>query len=331
MIYSDRPTTVMAGELVGWDRGLGYTPLNARFRDFRKFFHQTIGSGAAQHARVLKAQEQGARHLLGRLLDDPSNFIGHFRHSAAVVILRLLFGYDTNDAQEKRLVQIVEDAMQGFARASEPGAWAVDYLPWLKYIPTWFPGASFKVAARRMWADRERMYNEPFDFVKKQMDQGKAIPSFTSDFIQARHPLKPEEEEFVKAAAASLYSGGADTTPSSLSSFVLAITLNPSIQRRAQLELDTVLGKGFQRLPAFSDRANLPYVNAIVLEVLRWNPAVPLGLAHKLAQDDIYEGYHLRKGTVVWANIWYQSTLLTLRPFLNALNFTIRPSFYFYP
>ena len=129
---------------------------------------------------------------------------------------------------------------------------------------------------------------------------------------------------------------------------MLAITLDSSIQHRAQLELDSVLGKDFQRLPTFSDRASLPYVSAIVLEVLRWNPAVPLGeslaytriyrdqnmnlgLAHKLTQDDIYEGYHLRKGTVVWANIWYCTSPLTLHPFLNALNLTIRPSFYFYP
>ena len=59
--------------------------------------------------------------------------------------------------------------MQGFALASEPGAWAVDYIPWLKYIPKWFPGAGFKATAESMRDDRERMYNEPFEFVKRQL------------------------------------------------------------------------------------------------------------------------------------------------------------------
>ena len=55
------------------------------------------------------------------------------------------------------------------------------------------------------------------------------------------------------------------------------MTLNPAIQRRAQAEIDGLLGRSWQRLPSFADRPHLPYVNAIVLEVLRWNPAVPLG------------------------------------------------------
>ncbi len=93
-----------------------------------------------------------------------------------------------------------------------------------------------------------------------------------------------------------------------MTAFILAMTLGPDIQKRAQAELDAVLSAGssghWTRLPTFADRPQLPYVNAIVLEVLRWNPAVPLGLAHRVTQDDVYRGYFIRKGTVVWANIW---------------------------
>ena len=53
------------------------------------------------------------------------------------------------------------------------------------------------------------------------------------------------------------------------------MVLYPDIQVKGQAEVDAVTGKG--RLPSFSDRGSLPYVNAIVKEVLRWNPAVPLG------------------------------------------------------
>ena len=55
------------------------------------------------------------------------------------------------------------------------------------------------------------------------------------------------------------------------------MTLHPEIQVRAQAEIDALLGSNYQRLPSFSDREHLPYINAIVLEILRWNPAVPLG------------------------------------------------------
>jgi hypothetical protein len=39
------------------------------------------------------------------------------------------------------------------------------------------------------------------------------------------------------------------------------------VQVKAQQELDSVVGR--DRLPEFSDRASLPYVNAILKEVLR--------------------------------------------------------------
>lgn len=53
------------------------------------------------------------------------------------------------------------------------------------------------------------------------------------------------------------------------------MVLYPEIQSKGQAEIDGVIGK--DRLPSFTDRDSLPYVNAIVKEVLRWNPAVPLG------------------------------------------------------
>lgn len=55
------------------------------------------------------------------------------------------------------------------------------------------------------------------------------------------------------------------------------MTLHPEIQARAQAEVDSVIGGNWQRLPSLSDRPSLPYVNAIVLELFRWNPTVPLG------------------------------------------------------
>ena len=72
-------------------------------------------------------------------------------------------------------------------------------------------------------------------------------------------------------------------TATALSNFALAMTLYPEVQRRAQAELDAVVGP--HRLPNFSDQPSLPYVDAIVKETLRWNPVVPLG-----------EGFHSSVG-----------------------------------
>ena len=60
--------------------------------------------------------------------------------------------------------------------------------------------------------------------------------------------------------------------------FVLAMLLYPDVMRKAQDELDTVVGRS--RPPAFEDKKGLPYIRAIVQEVLRWRPVGPLGAFH---------------------------------------------------
>lgn len=52
------------------------------------------------------------------------------------------------------------------------------------------------------------------------------------------------------------------------------MTMYPDVQKRAQVELDRLVGN--DRLPTFEDREQLPYINALVKETLRWNPAIPL-------------------------------------------------------
>ena len=97
--------------------------------------------------------------------------------------------------------------------------------------------------------------------------------------------------------------GGAETTATTLCWWALAMIAIPEVQRRAQAELDSVVGR--DRLPTFADAPRLPYVCAIVREVLRWRPAVPWGMPHALMKDDWYEGMFIPKGTVCISNIWH--------------------------
>lgn len=57
---------------------------------------------------------------------------------------------------------------------------------------------------------------------------------------------------------------------------MVAMMRHPEIQARAQIELDEVIGD--QRLPEMGDRDQLPYINRIIKEVLRWRPVGPLGV-----------------------------------------------------
>ena len=59
------------------------------------------------------------------------------------------------------------------------------------------------------------------------------------------------------------------------------MVLNPDVQSRAQAEVDSVVGK--DRLPEFDDLPSLPYVEAIIMELLRWHPVVPFGVFLSMA------------------------------------------------
>ena len=64
-------------------------------------------------------------------------------------------------------------------------------------------------------------------------------------------------------------------TSTALEVFVIAMLLYPDVMRKAQDELDNVVGRS--RPPSFEDKSSLPYISAVVQEVLRWRPVVPLG------------------------------------------------------
>lgn len=81
------------------------------------------------------------------------------------------------------------------------------------------------------------------------------------------------------------------------------MSLNPAVQKKAQAELDTVVGS--DRFPDHSDKESLPYVHAVVKEALRWQNAMPFSLPHLTSEDMEYRGYFIPRGTVLSPQTWY--------------------------
>jgi cytochrome P450 len=113
---------------------------------------------------------------------------------------------------------------------------------------------------------------------------------------------KPMFETTLKKTATTAMIGAYETTTSTLMAFALAMVSYPDVQRRAQAEINSVIGR--DRLPIFEDRASLPYVESILRETLRWQPVGPLGIPHATSSDDTYNGYFIPKRTTVIYNIW---------------------------
>jgi cytochrome P450 len=149
-----------------------------------------------------------------------------------------------------------------------------------------------------------RTAEEPYAFVKSQMQDKEAKTSFLSQAIESLGS-DASMEYIHKWSAASMYLGGADTTVSSLMTFFLAMAVFPQVQKKAQEELDRVLGG--ERLPITSDKASLPYIEAVMKETHRWHPVAPMAIPHCCTQEDSIKGYRIPKGAMILPNNWYSS------------------------
>ncbi|EEB93814.1 hypothetical protein MPER_07486, partial [Moniliophthora perniciosa FA553] len=154
-------------------------------------------------------------------------------------------------------------------------------VPWLKYLPDWFPGAAFKRQAKEWKNLYQRTATTPFEVTKDNIlsDSANVEIGYT--------------EDIVKETAASMYEG--------LVSFILAMLCFPEYQAKAQQEIDRVIGSG--RLPNLDDKDSLPYCNAIMCEVLRWLPIGSFTIRY-INHEDEYRGYHIPKNSTVFSNFW---------------------------
>jgi len=100
----------------------------------------------------------------------------------------------------------------------------------------------------------------------------------------------------------SLLEAGSDTTSGTLYGFILAMLVFPEVQKKAQEEIDRVVGHG--RLPTMDDYDQLHYIRCCIKESLRWMPTIILGVPHATTKDDTYGNYVIPKGTTVINNVW---------------------------
>ncbi|KAI0720862.1 cytochrome P450 [Fomitopsis betulina] len=298
-IYSDRPIIPMAGVLAGYGKYTGMLPYGPSHREGRKLILGTLSLRNAQHLQAI--QEEKVTLFVSKLAADPSKFLLHIQWLVASVVLQITHGSSIEDTSDP-IVQRVHEVMSNFSKLSAQGAWLVDSFPILMYVPDWFPGAAFKRVARDARQQIATIEEMLYDIVQQQQACGQATQSFTADLLHNNPSPSPEQLVLWKEMGLHFYTAGADTTVSAIETFVILMSQNLAIQRKAQVEVDTHTQR--TRPPRSSDRDALPYLNAVLKEVLRIHPVGPLALPHTLRQDDFYKGYWIPAGATVLANSW---------------------------
>ncbi|KIP12381.1 hypothetical protein PHLGIDRAFT_124262 [Phlebiopsis gigantea 11061_1 CR5-6] len=289
----------MAIEFVGWDLNVAMQQYGDKWREHRRIVHQQFHIGSLAKYHTVLSDE--SRKLLRRLLQTPERFIEHTKHLAASVIFKVTFGFETQENNDP-WIATADEAMKTFDEVGIVGTYLVDLFPFLRYLPEWAPGSQFKQDAKRMKGSVVSMFREPMKRIQEDIAKGAAKPSIMASLLTE---LDDSEEStrrklVIQSAIGTSYAAGTDTTDGALTTFILAMVLYPEVQKKAQAEIDRVIGR--DRLPEFADRDSLPYITAITKETLRWHPPLPLGVPHRLMKDDVYNGYQLPAGSIVICN-----------------------------
>ncbi|KAI0031850.1 cytochrome P450 [Vararia minispora EC-137] len=314
-IYSDRPQWIVASDIMTSGLLVVFAHYGDLWRRMRKAAHEGLNKGSSKDFHTYQTAEALLLARAGLL--NPKGWDRHLRRAAASMVLSVVYDTPPIRNEDDVRVQRINNFVQRLTRAAYPGAHWVDIFPWMRNIPSSLAG--WKRQAEEWNVQDSAMFQHLFLGVKESIvsfpslplycargdsfsqTRGDDRPSLSATLIRdaGRHGLSTLENSWL---AGTMYAAGAETTSAVMSWWSLAMLAYPDCQKRAQDELDAVVGR--HRLPTFSDFPHLHYIRAVVKEALRWRPVDPIGLPHRSTEDDFYEGYFIPKGAIVIANVW---------------------------
>ncbi|CAE6458350.1 unnamed protein product [Rhizoctonia solani] len=281
-IYSGRfcPPMIVSPKLMDMQGFMVFLDNNELWRKHRRALASRLNKQSALDFRP--SQETQARLLLQRLLssfktiESSNELLLEFYRTVSAIFLDSIYGYELKSVDDPFFTDnmILNDHL---GKAAMPSTFLVNTLPWLAHIPEWFPGAGWKKVAREWRDQKNRAMNDVFYWTKQRVVEGADDRSIIASTLKEAHQMgenEAEADEFAKNLGTALLIAGTETSTLTLVWFVLAMALYPEVQAKAQQEIDTIIGHN--RLPNFSDRTKLPYIERLLLEVLRWQPGIPL-------------------------------------------------------
>lgn len=273
-------------------------PYDERFRLHQRLENPVLNPRAA--TAYLPFQMLESNQLLFDLLSN-ANTTGidchpHLERTTASVIYALFYGFRLNTASDPILLA-AHSVNEEFGQLAQVGKYLVDSFPVLNKLPSSL--APWKKEAARHWQRQRELH-------VGNLERGLGASSW--NFCKTmQETLKVEAIDMpVDELALDLgimADAAMDASTETLAWFLVACAAeNHVFVTKAQGYLNTIVGR--DRLPTFKDRPSLPYIDAIVEELLRWRPAGAAGVPHATKVEGSYDGYRIPAGSVVIANHW---------------------------
>ncbi|XP_043289882.1 probable cytochrome P450 303a1 isoform X2 [Venturia canescens] len=173
------------------------------------------------------------------------------------------------------------------------------HFPILRYIAPEMCGyKKFMETHQQLWA---------FLYEELKLHKQKFDPEAPCDLMDAYLKILQSEnlnetfsEKQLLAICVDLFMAGSETTTKALNFCFLYLVLYPEVQRKAQEEIDRVIGP--DRFPTLADRPRMTYVNAIGLESIRMFMGRTMNIPHRALKDTHIMGYKIPKDSMIVAN-----------------------------
>ncbi|SCO84802.1 related to cytochrome p450 [Fusarium oxysporum] len=259
----------------------------------RKLLQTSFSNTSVRQWHSLQITE--ARRTIRNILKKPKTWETSLRRLAVAIVLQVSYGTQVLEDDDP-YIQIANDAMYATGNGGVPANSIVDLVPFVRYLPDcivrdW----SLRFARQWRWAIK-KLHDVPFAAAQAEYhrDDHHRNTSLAHNLLREYKDkeFRGQEQQWslddIKGAAGAVFIAGADTTWATCVIFVLNMVLHPEIQEKAQQELDAVIGT--DRLPDFSDRPALVYIEHIVQEIYR---TVVYANAYAMAHDErVYKNPH---------------------------------------
>ncbi|CAG7969918.1 unnamed protein product [Penicillium salamii] len=297
-LYSHRPEMYIGQTLCSGNLRLLMMGYGQTWRGFRKMIHSLLNVTTSK--KYIPYQMLENRQLLHDILTQPEGFLKHIRRYSNALTTTMVFGWRTPTYEDEKMMQLF-DGFSEFADINQTGTAAIiDFFPWLRNLPEFLIPAQKK--AKELHKHEKALYLGHWLRAKEETRQGKLNPCFCAGMYEAQKTDGFSDDQAAYISG-TLLEAGSDTTSSTLYAFIQAMLLFPEVQRKAQEEIERVVGSS--RLPVMDDISELQYVRACMKETVRWMPTTILGaVPHAVTQDDEYRGMFIPKNAGVLNNVW---------------------------
>ncbi|XP_025099198.1 LOW QUALITY PROTEIN: cytochrome P450 2F3-like [Pomacea canaliculata] len=250
-----------------------------------------------------KIQEEVKEYInaLAEKKGQPQDLARITQVSVSNNICSIVFGkrFEYEDPVFKRYIQALDENIQAAGTTS-----VFQTFPALRRLP----GDPFGI--RRIFENVILMLNtliKPFiDRHVKDYDEN-SVDDFISAYLReiAKAQQKPTAEFIneinLRKVVFDLFGAGTETTSTSIRWTIAYFLHHPDVQDRCYEEIHRVVGT--ERAPTIRDRTQLVYLEATILEVLRYSSIVPFSVPHSTATRVEFSGYTIPKGTTIIPNL----------------------------